>query len=183
MSGYIGSKSSVTQVDGYTRSEADAVAQSVAMPAGSVIWYASDTAPTGYIKANGATVSRTTYADLFAAIGTTFGVGDGSTTFQIPDLRGEFVRGWDDSRGVDSGRAFGSAQSFAMQNITGSVYVRGAELKNQTGVFSVTTGASVTIGGTASATLNVLNIDASAQVQTASETRPRNIAMLACIKY
>jgi phage-related tail fiber protein len=56
-------------------------------------------------------ISRTTYADLFAAIGTTFGVGDGSTTFGIPDLRGEFARGWDDARGVDTGRTFGSAQA------------------------------------------------------------------------
>ena len=66
--------------------------------------------PTGWLKANGAAVSRTTYSNLFAAIGTTYGVGDGSTTFNIPDLRGEFIRGWDDGRGVDSGRTLGSWQ-------------------------------------------------------------------------
>jgi len=88
--------------------------------AGTVIWFAANTAPTGYLKANGANVSRTTYASLFAAIGTVFGVGDGSTTFGLPDLRGEFIRGWDDGRGVDSGRAFGSAQLDQMQKITGA---------------------------------------------------------------
>ena len=74
---------------------------------------ATTTAPSGYLKCNGAAVSRTTYADLFAIIGTTHGAGDGSSTFNVPDLRGEFVRGWDDSRGVDSGRSFGSSQSDA----------------------------------------------------------------------
>lgn len=79
--------------------------------AGEVAFFARNTAPTGYLKANGAAVSRTAYATLFAAIGTTFGAGDGSTTFNLPDLRGEFIRGWDDGRGVDSGRAFGSYQT------------------------------------------------------------------------
>ena len=80
------------------------------VPAGAVMHFAMNAPPTGWLKANGALVSRTTYAALFAAIGTTFGVGDGSTTFGLPDLRGEFMRGWDDGRTVDTGRAFGSAQ-------------------------------------------------------------------------
>ena len=75
----------------------------------------STTVPTGWLVANGQIVSRTTYADLFAAIGTTYGAGDGSTTFGIPDLRGEFLRGWDDGRGVDSGRALGSFQAQMVQ--------------------------------------------------------------------
>lgn len=78
--------------------------------AGLVSSFARSSAPSGWLKANGAAVSRTTYAALFAAIGTTFGAGNGSTTFNLPDMRGEFVRGWDDARGVDSGRAFGSFQ-------------------------------------------------------------------------
>lgn len=89
------------------------------VPSGAVMTFAMNTAPTGWLKANGAAVSRTTYAALFSAIGTTFGVGNGSTTFNLPDLRGEFMRGWDDGRGVDSGRAFGSAQLDQMQKITG----------------------------------------------------------------
>jgi len=62
-------------------------------PAGTVILSARTTAPTGYLAADGAAISRTTYADLFAAIGTTYGAGNGSTTFNIPDLRDEFIRG------------------------------------------------------------------------------------------
>ncbi|MCK9131735.1 phage tail protein [Haemophilus influenzae] len=63
---------------------------------GEVAFFARTTPPSGWLKANGAAVSRTTYAALFAAIGTTFGAGDGSSTFNLPDLRGEFVRGLDD---------------------------------------------------------------------------------------
>lgn len=59
-----------------------------ALPAGILTMTAADTAPSGWMICNGSAVSRTTYADLFAAIGTTYGVGDGSTTFNIPDLRG-----------------------------------------------------------------------------------------------
>jgi phage-related tail fiber protein len=77
---------------------------------GQVGMFARSTPPAGWLKANGGAVSRSTYAGLFAAIGTTFGAGDGSTTFNLPDLRGEFLRGWDDARGIDSGRAFGSWQ-------------------------------------------------------------------------
>ena len=77
---------------------------------GKISIFARNSAPSGYIKCNGAAISRTIYAALFAAIGTTFGAGDGSTTFNVPDLRGEFVRGWDDASGVDAGRSFGSWQ-------------------------------------------------------------------------
>ncbi|MGL5632241.1 MAG: phage tail protein, partial [Azovibrio sp.] len=87
-----------------------------AAPAGMTGFFASTTAPNGWLKANGSAVSRTTYAALFAVVGTTFGIGDGSTTFNLPDLRGEFIRAFDDGRGVDSGRAFGSTQG--TQNAT-----------------------------------------------------------------
>lgn len=76
-------------------------------------FFATTTAPVGWLKANGAAVSRTAYAALFARIGTTFGAGDGTTTFNLPDMRGEFVRGLDDGRGVDGGRSLGSTQSSA----------------------------------------------------------------------
>ena len=77
---------------------------------GMVAAFAANVTPTGWLKCNGAAVSRTTYANLFAIIGTTYGAGDGSTTFNLPDLRGETIRGWDDARGVDSGRVIGSWQ-------------------------------------------------------------------------
>lgn len=63
------------------------------MPTGSVAMYGGATAPTGWILCDGSAVSRTTYADLFAVLSTTYGTGDGSTTFNVPDCRGVFVRG------------------------------------------------------------------------------------------
>ena len=104
-----GNANDVLQSDGSGNLSFTALPQAV--PTGSVHLMASTTAPSGYLKCNGAAVSRTTYADLFAEIGTAFGAGDGSSTFNVPDLRGEFVRGWDDARGIDSGRNFGTAQS------------------------------------------------------------------------
>ena len=64
------------------------VAVATAAPAGRIEAYAGATAPTGYLLCNGDPVSRTTYAALFAVTSTTYGVGDGSTTFNVPDLRG-----------------------------------------------------------------------------------------------
>lgn len=98
-------------LDIYSRAETRQMA-----PAGLVGHFARTTAPSGWLKANGAAISRTAYADLFAAIGTTFGAGDGFNTFNLPDLRGEFIRGWDDGRGVDGGRTLGSGQSGALQS-------------------------------------------------------------------
>lgn len=140
------------------------------LPVGSVIHVAMAAAPIGFLKANGAAVSRTAYANLFAAIGTNFGAGDGATTFNLPDLRGEFVRSWDDGRGVDSGRAFGSAQSDDVKSHThkyGNTHNTNYGLSS-TGIIGVNPGASI-------------NYDTGATGGT--ETRPRNIALLACIKY
>ena len=84
------------------------------MASGIVLPFAGAAAPSGWLLCQGQTVSRVTYAALFAAIGTTFGAGDGSTTFGVPDMRGEFPRGLDAGRGVDSGRTLGSAQKGTM---------------------------------------------------------------------
>lgn len=135
---------------------------------GSVIAYARNSAPIGYMKCNGAAVSRTTYARLFSIIGTTFGVGDGSTTFNLPDLRGEFIRGWDDGRGVDTGRAFGSAQADELKQH--SHVMRGAQCLNGTGARAMTEGASTMY-------------DTNTQSTGGTETRPRNVALLYCIKF
>jgi microcystin-dependent protein len=146
-----------------------------AMPSGSVIYVAKNSTPNGYLKANGALVSRATYAALFAAIGTTFGVGDGATTFALPDLRGEFPRGWDDGRGVDSGRVFGSAQvatTIADRPIAGGQNEIQVNVGNSDGT---TTGSSAAWQTSATAT--------AAQVSSVKSVRPRNIALLACIKY
>lgn len=105
--------------------------------AGMVVAFAMQTAPSGFLKANGAAVSRTLYADLFAAIGTTFGAGDESTTFNLPDFRGEHIRGWDDGRGVDSGRVFGSWQDG--QNLAHS-HNASVSTDGHTHTFSATSG-------------------------------------------
>ena len=104
-----GDANDVLQSDGSGNLSFTALPQAV--PTGSVHMMATTTAPSGYLKCNGTAISRTTYAALFAIIGTTHGAGDGSSTFNVPDLRGEFVRGWDDGRGIDSGRNFGTSQS------------------------------------------------------------------------
>eukprot|EP00916_Digyalum_oweni_P015414 GHVL01025229.1.p1 GENE.GHVL01025229.1~~GHVL01025229.1.p1 ORF type:complete len:521 (+),score=79.37 GHVL01025229.1:1483-3045(+) len=139
-------------------------------PAGAVIYHAVNTPPTGFIKANGASLSTTTYADLFAVIGYTFG-GSGAS-FKVPDLRGEFIRAWDDARGVDSGRSFGSAQAdeFKSHNhsLTGRSNAGSSGTLNEFGSDSDTESYS-----------NTTSIGFSG----GSETRPRNIALLACIKY
>lgn len=140
------------------------------LPAGSVIHVAATTAPTNYLKANGAAVSRTAYAALFAAIGTTFGVGDGSTTFNLPDLRGEFLRGWDDGRGVDSGRGMGSGQE---QGVQPHAHTTGTALFNSN---SPTAYAGYP-DDNATRPRSISNSTAG------GETRPRNVALLACIKY
>src|SRR5690554_4877916 len=90
---------------------------------GQVAAYAMGVAPEGWLKCNGQAVSRTTYSKLFSKVGTTFGNGDGSTTFNVPDLRGEFVRGFDDARGLDAGRLLGSVQGdmFRAHNHTTNV--------------------------------------------------------------
>ncbi|KXG79242.1 phage tail protein [Pseudomonas mosselii] len=81
------------------------------VPAGTLIQTFSRTAPSGTLRCNGAAVSRTTYAALFAAIGILYGTGDGATTFNLPDTRGLFTRDVDDGRGFDPGRVQGSVQS------------------------------------------------------------------------
>jgi phage-related tail fiber protein len=162
--------------------------------AGEVIFTTKSVPPTGYLKANGAAVSRTTYAALFGAIGTTYGAGNGSTTFNLPDLRGEFLRGWDDGRGVDSGRTLGSAQLDQMQRITGTYQALRITVRvDETApVVSGALGWNASFaGGSALASGNTANItfdsanspSARASSTTAGETRARNVALLACIRY
>lgn len=77
------------------------LAAAPSIPVGFPAWWPTATPPSGWLERDGAAVSRTTYADLFAVIGTTFGAGDGSTTFNLPDDRGRFIRGWDHGAGTD----------------------------------------------------------------------------------
>lgn len=151
-------------------------------PPGTVMFFAANSAPSGWLKANGSAISRTAYANLFNVVGTLYGVGNGSTTFNLPDLRGEFIRGWDDSRGVDSGRGFGTWQNFDWKGLwltntgqnSSSGYSHndvwlGKSTTEYTGrLFTgYWSNPSAHIGGK----------------WGTEEPRPRNVALLACIKY
>lgn len=137
------------------------------LPAGSVIHVAMAAAPAGYLKADGNAVSRTTYAALFAAIGTTFGIGDGASTFGLPDLRGNFIRGWADGGFVDGGRALGTLQEDA--------------LKSHHHDYFVASGPQPQSGSSTPCLTEVGPAQTSDTGDT--ETRPRNVALLACIKH
>ena len=155
-------------------------------PAGMVGMFGGTAAPDGWLKANGAEVSRVTYSRLFAAIGTAFGSGDGSTTFDLPDLRGEFVRGWDDARGVDSGRVIGSSQAQSTNNVSEfQTYGSGSGSTYQTR--TVPDDGSYSSGSVTSndgAEIPTGSGGISIRMKTSNaETRPRNVALLACIKF
>lgn len=90
---------------------AAAIAAITAIPVGTVLDYTGLTAPTGYIFPYGQAISRTTYATYFALVGTTYGVGNGTTTFNVPDLRGRVVAGQDDMGGTSADRLTGTSGS------------------------------------------------------------------------
>lgn len=114
------------------------------IPTGAIVPYAANSAPSGWVICDGSLYGRTALdpspqVNLFSAIGTTYGAGDGLTTFAIPDLRGMFVRGFDNGRGIDPLRVFGTDQSFAVEshNHNGTT---GNQSANHTHSFSGTTG-------------------------------------------
>ena len=181
------------------------------VPSGSVFCMAVATVPTGYLECNGAAVSRTTYAALFAIIGVQYGAGNGSSTFNIPDLRGEFVRGYDHGRGVDNNRSINDPQAASnashnhsislsgttsTKSLTGSVQRISETFNNSgstTGVFSKSTGfgANFTPGAPDVNDTGAFSIDAShdhtfsasgTSGSQGSEARPRNVAMMYIIK-
>lgn len=208
---------------------------------GQVAFFPVSSAPSGFLKANGAAVSRTTYAALFALIGTTFGAGDGSTTFNLPDLRGEFIRAYDDGRGVDQTLLTGTrtASSAVITGLSRTDFmvagmgVSGTGIPGGATIASVDSGSQITlssssvtgsgstaltftgrkfgsaepgqieshghnydsagnsffmqrtsggaVGLTGGSTLSVSQTGV--QATGGPETRPRNISLLACIKY
>jgi phage-related tail fiber protein len=175
------------------------VQAAMAANVGEVTHFAMSTPPPGYLKRNGAWVSRTAYAALFAKIGTTYGAGDGSTSFTLPDSRADFDRGWDDGRNVDTGRVFGSAQ--ASQNLnhnhTGTVMTGGAHNHTATFVRERITAERVYEGGNSvvgdemtDGTQGITTSDHPGHTHGlaigytgGNESRPVNTAFLACIKY
>jgi len=138
-----------------------------AAPSGTVIAFAGSSCPTGWLAANGTAVSRATYAVLYGIIGTTYGTGDGTTTYNLPDLRGEFIRGLDGGRGIDTGRALGSYQADAFKSHNHAV----ADYAG-TSSMSYRVNAGVAAGESGALTSST----------GGTETRPRNIALPYCIK-
>lgn len=145
--------------------------------AGTVGYFAMGACPAGWIEANGQ--STASYPKLAAVVGAT-----------VPELRGEFIRGWDNDRGIDAGRALGSAQGDAIRNITGSMldqYMNGSaaifENSPPTGAFYIGNRTKFENGHHtgSGAVIRDMAFDASLVVPTASENRPRNVALLVCI--
>ena len=182
----------------------DNTTMNVGVPTGAIAYFVHAVVPFGWLKANGAAVSRTVYANLFALIGTTYGAGDGRTTFNLPDLRGEFIRSWDDGRGIDPGRGHASQQSgnvASHRHATGwRSGVVGNEfsliLGNWARVSNVTSDVASGIAAQNFGEDDPYNHVGGITYQNGSdhyttsreiydqqgETRPRNIALMACIK-
>ena len=178
------------------------------VPAGTVNYTAGNTPPAGYLKCDGAQVSRTQYPELFAAIGTIYGPGDGSSTFNLPDLRGEFIRSLDDGRNIDAGRDLGSEQ---MDQIQGHGHIDLGHTHTDAGhnqpTYNLNYGTwnNYELGGSglgsliwnfwgystmgyawiqsASADISNPKNTEFGNVNYGTETRPRNVALMACIKY
>ena len=168
----IGTASQILQVSAGGIPEWVTPAVSAGVPAGSVLSVARNTAPTGFLKANGAAISRTTYSDLFTAIGTTFGVGNGTTTFNIPDMRGFFTRNWADDY-VGSAYNRNNGRSFGSEQPSTSMY------SNYTNAF-ITDSDGVAFTGGFSPYCAQQGYNANA---TGFGFAPKNIALLAVIKY
>ena len=182
------------------------------VPSGAVFCMAINTIPSGYLECNGQTVNRTTYAALFAVIGVTYGAGNGSTTFEVPDLRGEFIRGFDNGKGTDSGRSIGTSQSAGFgqhlhaidlttsnKTLTGNVGGISQSYRidgSANGVFSKAGNRNARLYGNSGgeASCGSFDMDAShdhtvtgntdntGSTSNSNETRPRNIAMMYIIK-
>jgi len=165
------------------------------IPPGSVWFFATNTLPSGYLLCDGSQHSRTAFARLFSTIGTTFGAGDGSTTFNLPNLGGYFVRGWTPTQSQDSGRGFGSTQANSIVNHqhisdTPAVYTS----STYTSVFgdstTTVTRPGFTVAGSGSIAYGLTNnggtfsgFNPNPNTIVTGETRGDNVSLLACIKY
>jgi len=149
------------------------------VPVGTVEYFATATPPAGYLKADGAAVGRETYPDLYAAIGTTFGEGDGSTTFNLPDLIDRFAQGSDTP---------GQKLEAGLPNISGTLpsVKFGVVLGSASGAFNSQSGASSELlasGGSGKRVNTDFVASRSNPIYGASETvQPPALTLLPCIK-
>jgi len=151
----------------------DASVVALLVPSGAIMIWPSSNIPSGWIECNGQSTSG--FTALAAIVGST-----------VPDLRGEFVRGWDHGKNVDTGRTIKSSQSDSIQNISGQFAIGGTEQQvyGATGSFYDTgiRGGGFGTGHDNNPTNPYVGFDASRQVRTSTETRPRNIALMYIIK-
>lgn len=159
-------------------------------PPGTVVTLASKNIPTGYrlLKCNGAAVSRSAYAELFSAIGTYFGAGDGVNTFNVPDARGEFPRYADDGRGIDAGRVVGSKQSQQVskhKHLGFGEATAGWPFGQTDNIWKMGTRGGIDWDNYMYHSNDGTDYDGvlNPSGTIGNENRPRNIALLACIRY
>lgn len=158
-----------------------AVTNSTGNPTGTIIAYSVDNVPTGYLKCEGQEVSRTDYKNLFDIIGTTYGEGDGSTTFNVPDLRGEFLRGTGTNSHTNQGNgsSVGTHQDatsipFIYIAASGNFIGPTESYPSNTDRGTVVTGKGLYTG---------LNSGSACNTTRAYTARPTNTSVLYCIKY
>ncbi|WP_415763510.1 phage tail protein [Pseudomonas sp. CP4] len=163
--------------DSYTKAEVEAlIAKASALPVGSIVAFPVDAPPPGFLELDNSVKSSATYPDLSAYLGGKFNKGDeGVGNFRLPEARGEFLRGWDHGRGVDAGRGLGSWQADDNKSHAHTV-TRMQAFANASG--SNPSAVVVDNGNTAVMT----NFAAGFNSSGGAEARPRNIAVMWCIK-
>lgn len=166
----------------YTKAEIEMlIAQSSALPVGSMVAFPVDKVPVGFLEIDGSVKSATAYPDLAKFLGTAFNKGDeGAGNFRLPESRGEFLRGWDHGRGVDVGRTIGGFQLDQMQ---GHLH---APPKGATAYAAFGPGGSALASGSGiinpAASGSSMTDGVNGEVRSGAETRPRNLAVMWCIK-
>lgn len=158
------------------------------VPVGSVITFAGSVCPTGYILADGSAISRTTYGDLFTVIGKSHGVGNGSTTFNLPDYRGRFLRGVDGTAGNDPDKTSRVAMNAGGTTGNNVGSVQGDQFKSHS---HSTWAKNIMIGGAGAhgfrkvdnSTDTGTNYQADVGATGGNETRPKNAYVNFCIKH
>ena len=177
----------------YSKAEIEAmIAKASALPVGSMVAFPVDKIPPGFLEIDGSVKSVAAYPDLAKLLAGAFNKGDEAAgTFRLPESRGEFLRGWDHGRAVDTGRSIGSYQIDTIQNIVGNLAADpaapyqflGEGNLTATGAFGVTLRTAPGIGDATNVQMGAsLSFDASRSVRTSIETRGRNLAVMWCIK-
>jgi microcystin-dependent protein len=190
----------ILMFDGTNVQVVSSLAPNVTFVTGTVHMWPTETVPAGTLECNGAAINRIAYAKLFALIGTIYGSGDGTTTFNLPEMRGLFIRGWDHGSGVDTdaatrlasgtGGVTGNHVGTKQGGAAGPVAITGAAF---TGTFTpplrdgsigglnfLTTGDPTGTNGTTGVISGTLNVSGNSG---AAETRPKNISLMYVIAY